>query len=284
MKIALGTVQMGMDYGQAKFQSKTPKDVCSQILELAKVSGIALLDTAIRYGESEKTLGDIGIRQWRVVTKLPAVPSGAEILPWMRNEIRGSLDRLNINKLYGILLHRPDQLNTSKGNSILHSLLAMKEEGLCENIGISIYDPAELDPMPLDSLDIVQAPVNLLDRRIITSGWLKKLKRAGIEIHARSVFLQGLLLLDDAERPSKFDKWSTTWSIYRDWLAKTGLTRLQACMSFVNSIDEIDQLIVGVNSEQQLREIIEANDTCTKSFPERLSINDSMLLNPSNWR
>jgi aryl-alcohol dehydrogenase-like predicted oxidoreductase len=283
MKLALGTVQMGMDYGLAKLQSKTSEEECRRILELASASGICMLDTAIQYGVSERILGEIGVDHWDIVTKLHEVPVDNDCISWIGSEIRGSLSRLRIESLYGVLLHRSQQLNLPGGQTILEILIAMKSEGLTRKIGISIYGPDELEGIPLEYLDIVQAPINLVDRRLIESGWISKLKDAGVEIHARSVFLQGLLLMDDIDRPSKFDRWSVMWSNYQSWLDSTGLTRLEACLSFVHSIEAIDKIVIGVNSTNHLEEIIRACNRSNAFFPDQLSMTDPLLVNPLGW-
>ena len=156
--------------------------------------------------------------------------------------------------------------------------------GLVEKIGVSIYDPAELDALcPRFEFDIVQAPFNLLDRRMINSGWISRLANSGTELHVRSIFLQGLLLMTPSERPSKFNRWQQLWSAYSEWLRSDEITPLQACVGYSLSFAEITKVIVGVDTARQLREIVEATGGSIPVLPGTLQVQDCDLINPSRW-
>jgi aryl-alcohol dehydrogenase-like predicted oxidoreductase len=110
-RLALGTVQFGMTYGIANQQGKINFVSATEILEYAYASGIDTLDTAIAYGDSEQCLGSIGVKSWKVISKLPKMPeSTPDILNWVNQKVHGSLTRLQLPKLYGLLLHHPEQL------------------------------------------------------------------------------------------------------------------------------------------------------------------------------
>jgi aryl-alcohol dehydrogenase-like predicted oxidoreductase len=160
----------------------------------------------------------------------------------------------------------------------------LKEHKLVGKIGISIYHPEELDPiLKKFSIDIVQAPFNILDRRLLTSGWLKKLHQMEIEVHVRSVFLQGLLLMDDNTRPDNFSRWQPLWDDWKNWLDKEGLTPVQACLSFVFSQPDIDRIIVGIDSIEQFNEILFSINNKIPSFLEQIMTDDMDLIIPSRW-
>ena len=148
----------------------------------------------------------------------------------------------------------------------------------------SIYDPSELDTLcSRYQFDIVQAPFNVLDRRLIDSGWLECLHGLGTELHVRSVFLQGLLLMRSDERPKKFNRWSALWSLWEDWLKQKALTPVQACIRHVFSFLEISKVILGVNSVRQLKEILNDADGPMMDLPAGLMTGDIDLLNPARW-
>jgi hypothetical protein len=243
------------------------------------------LDTAISYGECEQLLGEIGVDQWQVITKLPEVPETcADVTSWVQDSVAGSLERLGVSKLRGLLLHYPQQLLGPHGDELYRALVVVRDQGKVEKIGISVYGPDELDAIwPSYQFDLVQAPFNILDRRLSSSGWLAQLHRSGTEIHIRSVFLQGLLLMDVASRPDKFNRWQSLWNDWHRWLTDHGLTPLQVCLSFAMSQPEINRVVVGVDSLKQLREIL----ACAKNFvtisPESLMSDDLDLINPSRW-
>lgn len=284
MKLALGTVQFGLDYGVANQGGQVSLQEASDILALARKHQIDTLDTAIAYGTSENVLGEIGTAQWRVVSKLPEMPENVAVDRWVQEQVEGSLSRLRCEQLYAVMLHRPEQLSGPQGAELADALRALKAQGRVKKIGVSIYQPEELGPIlqKLD-LDIIQAPLNIIDRRLQSSGWLSKLKAADVEVHVRSAFLQGLLLMDKAQRPQKFERWDTLWETWDAWLAQHGLTPLQACLGFLNACEGVDRIVVGVDSRQQLTEILNA-DTCSlPSVPEALSSGDVDLINPAHW-
>ena len=285
MKLALGTVQFGLNYGVANQSGRISEPEARAILFQAIEYGFDTLDTAIAYGESERVLGDIGIDRWRVVTKLPAVPeSCGDVLSWVQDEIRQSMERLRVVRLHGVLLHRPSQLLQSNGDAIYKGLQSLKDQDLTRKIGVSVYEPDELDQL-LNSydLDMVQAPLNMMDRRLVDSGWAKQLKDANVELHTRSAFLQGLLLMPAHERPMKFNRWADVWAVWDEWLLEVNLTPLEACLRYLNSVSEIDRVVVGVDSEVQLRQIVKASQGCLESMPNFHEQLDARLINPAAW-
>jgi aryl-alcohol dehydrogenase-like predicted oxidoreductase len=285
-RLALGTVQFGMNYGIANQSGQVTPDEARSIVALSRASGLDTLDTAMSYGDSEQRLGQIGVNDWRIVSKLPAVPTGcSDISRWVGTAVDESLQRLKTDKLYGLLLHRPQQLMERDGDQLYLALQGLKRDGRVRKIGISIYDPSELTGI-LDSyrIDLVQAPFNVLDRRLIETGWLQRLSEQDTELHVRSVFLQGLLLMRPVDRPPQFSRWSALWARWDEWLAHCGLTPLQACLRYALSFQQISKVIVGVDSPRQLNEIIEASVGPLPRGPDEICINEVELLNPANWR
>ena len=285
-RIALGTVQFGLHYGVANHTGQPSLDEVQAILTTAQEKGIGMLDTAIAYGASEQILGQLGIRDFEVVSKLPALPIGCDdVLSWVRAQVADSLHRLRLPQLRGILLHQPEQLMGPFGSELYDALQSLKDLGLVAKIGISIYRPDELDTLLKSmSFDLVQAPFNLLDRRLITTGWLDRLRGMGVEIHVRSVFLQGLLLMPAGHRPLYFDRWSKLWQIYDDWLRHHRITAVQACLRYALWSKGIDRLIVGVETSAQLLEVLAAAHGELPPLPEGLNCEDADLLNPASWR
>lgn len=284
-KLSLGTVQFGMPYGIANLSGRVPEQEVESILDYARKQNIDSIDTAIGYGESEATLGRYSLAGFEVVSKIGGLPAGcANITEWVTDQIRGSLDRLGVNALHGILLHDPGQLFREGGPDIYAALIAAKERGMVEKVGISIYDPLELeDLIKRFSFDIVQAPFNVLDNRLIETGWLDRLHKMDVEFHVRSIFLQGLLLMNGATRPAKFQRWNGLWSAWGEWLKESGLSPVQACLRYSQSFPQISRVIVGVDSLSQLQEICEAAEGDLPDVPPEIHTGDLDLLNPSRW-
>ena len=133
-------------------------------------------------------------------------------------------------------------------------------------------------------IDIIQVPFNVFDRRMLTTGWLQRLNDAGIEIHARSIFLQGLLLLPTNQVPHNFNKWNKLISFWHEWLQENKTTALETCLHYPLSLPQIDRVIVGVDNNTQLKQIFEAFNPRNRPFifPD-IFCDDELLLNPSNW-
>ncbi len=284
-KIALGSVQFGLDYGISNITGQVKYNEVVEILQLANKSGMDTIDTAITYGDSEKVLGEIGIHDWKIISKLSALPEDKnDINAWVNAQVSGSLQRLGINQLYGLMLHRPDQLFESRGKELYRALITQQEHSEVNKIGVSIYSPDELERL-FDEMhfDIVQAPFSILDQRLIDSGWARRLKQQGVELHVRSIFLQGLLLMPASLRPVKFGRWQNVWQEWDRWLDESSLTPLEACLRYITTIKEIDKVVIGVDSLEQLRQILAISSTPLTSLPNWPNDIDVSLLNPARW-
>lgn len=292
MRLAIGSVQFGMEYGVGG-KGKVPFQEVAAIVSYARQAGIDMIDTAPRYGDSETILGQIkdGFVFPRIVTKTPHFPGewiGPEQIGFMETTFRQSLRNLRRNPVYAVLVHLAEDLLKPGSERIYERMQAWKEEGLTEKIGFSVYTGEEIDRV-LDrfpGFEVVQLPINVLDQRLVASGHLVELKDAGIEIQARSVFLQGLLLMDPARLPDGLSRFRPALEELRSRWEKLSLTPVAGAMAFIRSIPEIDDAIVGVHSLQQLREVHRAfADKPAVHVPfEEFSLNrETDLLDPRRW-
>ena len=285
-KLALGTVQFGLNYGIANTVGQVTVAEVQNILNIAEGAGIDILDTAVSYGNSEQVLGKVGVKNFKVITKIPSAPKDLEeVDQWIEDQLQNSLVHLGIPQLYGVLLHRSEDLKGRNGEAIVRSLESLRSKGLVRKIGVSVYDPSELEYVTnLMELDLVQAPMNLLDRRLQASGWLAKLHAQGVEVHIRSAFLQGLLLLSRDMIPSKFGRWSILWDTWHCSLTDHQVTAMEICLGYLTSISEIDRVVIGVDHYKHLMEVIQAfsKETPTDDW-EFMASEDLQLINASNW-
>ena len=284
MRLALGTAQFGLPYGIANHNGQVTRPAAKAMLQLAAANHIDTLDTAIAYGESERCLGEAGTQGFRLVTKLPAAPDGCAIRDWVQEQVAASLSRLGLSAVYGLLLHRPQQLLGSEGKALYETLQGLKETGQVQKVGVSVYAPSELDLLiPRYRFDLVQAPFNLVDRRLQTTGWLQRLRDEGVEIHTRSAFLQGLLLMSPAAIPDKFAPWSDLWNKWHGWIAHDTALAVQACLAYPLSFPEIDRVVVGADSIGQLEQIVNAASRVTPIDLPDLHCDAENLINPARW-
>jgi aryl-alcohol dehydrogenase-like predicted oxidoreductase len=282
MKLALGTAQFGLAYGIANNDGKVGQSEVAKILARARESSIDTLDTAIAYGDSEARLGGVGVNGFKIVTKLPP-DVNADIEVWVHQNLRASMRRLGIDAVYGLLVHRPKQLLGPDGPALANALKNLKNQGLVKKIGASIYDTEELDALTrVCKFDLIQAPFNVFDQRLMTSGWLARLHALGVEVHIRSAFLQGLLLMPLDRIPVKFRPWSELFDRWHLWLNDHESTALQACLAFVNH-PMIDRVVVGVDSVIQLNEILQSAINLPLGGLTDLACDNKNIINPSNW-
>jgi aryl-alcohol dehydrogenase-like predicted oxidoreductase len=275
-----------MAYGVANNAGQVSLSEGAKILSVAASAGIDTLDTAIVYGDSEQRLGELSVARWQVVSKLPAVPlECVSVTDWVQESVQGSLNRLQVAKLKGLLLHKPEQLMSAIGPELYSALHRLKADGKVEKIGVSIYSPDELDQLTREyALDLVQVPFNVVDRRISTSGWLERLYSAGVEVHLRSIFLQGLLLMSQQGRPRAFDRWNRLWTKWHEWLQMYDALPAHVCLAFALSQPGISRVIVGVDTSSQLRGLLESLQGNAVVPPPELACEDIELVNPSLWK
>lgn len=289
MKLGLGTVQFGLDYGISNPDGKTGEGEAARILSFARQKGIQVIDTAAGYGDSEAVLGRTlpEGHDFRLVTKTPGFsPHGitpADALA-LEETFRRSLRNLRLPFAYGLLVHRADDLLAENGHLLMERMRQLKEEGLVSKVGASVYTADQIDRI-LDrfTIDLIQLPINVLDQRLLANGHLAMLKGAGVEIHSRSAFLQGVLLMEPDCLPSHFDSVKPSLRRYHDHLRRRGITAVEGALGFVMGIPELDAVICGVNSQAQLAELCIASPLETTEF-RCFACDDEVLIDPSRWR
>ena len=280
MKLGLGTVQFGCNYGISNKKGQVPYEEIKKILEYAQNVGIDTLDTASLYGDSEKVLGQFNLKNFKVVTKTIKIDkalSGIENLNKFRNAFYNSWNNLGIDCLYGLMFHESTDLLGPNGNDLWNLVYDFKNKGYVKKIGVSVYTPEVLiDIIKQYKIDIVQMPLNILDQRFVFL--LKELKSNNIEIHTRSTFLQGLLLMADCDINPYFDE-------IRPLLNQIPNPKLDYALQFVSNIKDVDKIIVGTTCLQDLKEIVAATSSIIKIINfERFKVTDERFILPQNWR
>ena len=293
MKLGLGTVQFGLEYGISNTSGKTSLKEVDKILKTALENGIDVLDTAYSYGDSESVIGRClsEHNDFRVITKTPYFKKqkfSAEDGGIIKKTFYESLKRLKLSSVTGLVIHHTDDALKDGGGFLYERMLELKYKGLVEKIGFSVYTKKQIDKiLDLYDFDLIQLPVNALDQRLIKSGELEKLKNKGIEIHARSIFLQGLLLMDPDTIHPFFNEIKPILQKYRKFLDLEGLTTVEGAFGFVKEIPEIDYIVVGVNNLKQLKDNMQSfnrtsNNLSIDSFKE-FYIDDPKFINPGSW-
>lgn len=285
MKIALGTAQLGMHYGVNNRRGKIPAGEAYQILDLGFQNGVDMLDTAPAYGASESVIGDFikkyGIK-FDVISKLPQCRPGDEEMTLHR-----TLKFLNLDRLYGYLLH---SFQAYQNNPGLWDLMSnFKKQGHTKKIGFSLYFPSELEILLRSKVpfDILQVPYSVFDRRF--ERYFDKLKEMDIEVHARSIFLQGLVFkkLDELQR--HFSKITEKLKKLQRLSRKEQIPVAALCLNFVISYENIDKVVVGVDNIDNFRQILKGStdfplpDVIRDKLVEFREEDENILL-PFKWQ
>ena len=260
-RLALGTVQFGLRYGIAEGQRQVSAVTVEEILKTAKQAGITLLDTAASYGESEAVLGRTLVSQsFNVISKtLPIRQPVLTIahLDQIKATFDQSLTKLGRTCLEGLLVHDAQDLLAPGGNDLWRWMEGLKRAGIVSRIGVSVYDTATAFKLiERYGVEIIQVPFNLLDQRIAHDGFLDFCRARFIAVHARSIFLQGVILMKDSELPASL-------SGLRPYLQRLNqMGRLARCsvadlaLAYVAQRPEIEKIVVGVHHSDQLERLI----------------------------
>ena len=285
-RLSLGTVQFGLPYGVANTSGQVDEATVHTILRLAEDSGVYALDTASAYGSSESVIGSFGGETWRITTKLAALPDDCDDLgAWVESELRGSVERLRTRSVDTVLLHHPDDLLGTHGDELHEALMNCRKQGLFRAHGISLYRAGDLERfVGRFHIDAVQLPFNILDREFVTGGYARALRKAGIEVQVRSIFLQGLLLLSLDEQIRRFPAGETTWRRFADWTAEQEISRYDACVRFAIGQPDIDAIIVGVDSIEHLTTLLVTAEKPPIDVPlDIVSVNPDVI-DPRRWQ
>jgi aryl-alcohol dehydrogenase-like predicted oxidoreductase len=284
MKLVLGSAQLGMKYGLFNNKKISHKEF-KRIEKLVIKSKIYFIDTATSYGNSESIIGNSKLNNLNIITKIK-LPQKKNIYikDWILKEILKSLNKLKIKHIYGVLIHDYKDLLGKHGKIYLRSLQELKRKKIIKKIGISVYNPQEIKKIwKFWKPDLVQAPFNPLDNRILDSGWVDILKKFKVRIFARSIFLQGLLINED-----RFFKNNKNCRIllykFKNWCYKNNISLLQACLHFVKQFKKIDYLVVGFDSYNQLNEIIDVFKKKQIIIPKIFSTKKKNLIDPRKWK
>ncbi len=283
-KLMLGTVQFGMEYGINNKSGKIQKDEVCDILNFAAENDIWDLDTAVSYGQSEFIIGEFiksNKTSFNVVSKLPLCD-----ISEVEQNVLNSLNTLGLKKIYGYLFH--DFMHFKKNPKILDELLLLKHKGYISKIGFSLYFAQDLKWL-LDNgieFDIVQIPYSVFDQRFIS--FFPFLKKLGIEICVRSVFLQGLVFKDVSDLDNRFLKLKSKLNKLRDLAADNKISIADICLNFASQNEYIDKVIIGVDSKNHLKKNLKNLDnfSVVKDIQcdlVNLQETDEKVILPINW-
>jgi aryl-alcohol dehydrogenase-like predicted oxidoreductase len=296
INIALGTAQFGQEYGICNKSEIINSDSAKNIINVALNNKILTFDTANLYGDSERILGD-ALQSYteqsniKVITKYHVDSSNIEKL---KIDIENSIENIHPNYIYGALIHNTAPLLEKNGKQIWNEFKALKKRFKIPKIGVSVYTPQEfLDITRRYETEIIQVPCNLLDQRFLNEDIEKVKKNRNIEIHARSLFLQGLLLQATQNLPSIFKENKNAFKKIEAFNKEYKLTPLETCLLYANFVQKrnmVDFWVIGADNEKQLKDIIDTHKIIEQKQPlmdidfAQFKTNDESIIDPRDWQ
>jgi aryl-alcohol dehydrogenase-like predicted oxidoreductase len=255
--LTLGTVQFGLPYGIANVHGQPSYETAREIIACAVDGGVNVLDTAVGYGESEavigKALAELGLTgRVTVVTKIAPMgdfASAAAVDAFLEEQVTGSLKRLHLDCLPVCMFHVEDNAMH------LEALAKFKARGLIGHTGVSMATPAKTAAtIPLPHAEAMQIPTNMLDQRFVRQGLLADAGARGIAVFIRSVYLQGLLLMPEAEILPELADVIPVRRRLEALATDAGMGIAELALRFVIGLDGVTSVLVGVETLEQMRE------------------------------
>ncbi len=282
-RIVLGGAQLGLPYGILNGGETLSREEVARILDTAVGHGIDAIDTAIAYGQSESVIGETAQYRFKIISKLPPIPLDvSNVSQWVRTQVDASLSRLKCTSLDALLLHRSQDLTDAHGAELYAAINSLKVEKIIQRFGVSIYTPDELNGIiGTFDIDVVQAPLNVFDRRIL--GVIDQLTALNIEVHVRSVFLQGVLIAKPENRPQRFQPWSDHFARFDEWVLSSGVSAMACCLGFALQQSGVAKLVIGTTSPESLTEIMTSIPNMKLEVPADLQSSSEQLIDPRVW-
>ena len=288
----IGSAQFGLPYGITNSSGQVDFDEVIKILNFSYTSGIRFLDTAEMYGNSIEVLGDYfkNYSHFEVINKFPSQSKDyfikSDTYKW-EDKFINSLNKLGVKNIDAYLLHSSYDLKKKGSHFLLDWLISLRERGLVKRLGLSVYDSHELEGINLKNFQLVQLPFSIYDQRFLIDGTIAKLKSLGISIHARSIYLQGLILTDSSKLPDWVDTNIQNHHKSLELLARrNNCSLLELCLAFIHSQIFLEGYVVGVCNLAQLKELIlciESNKVVEEVEWKNWAINKSEFINPRAW-
>jgi len=282
LKLALGTVQFGLQYGISN-KSGVPSDIeIKELFNTSALNGINTFDTAVAYGNAEERIANFLPKNAEIISKFPKTETNSEL----EKIILNSISRLKRDNLYGFMAHNGDFLIDNP--NLWEVLVKLKQENKIQKIGYSLYTTEQLEQLlTLDLIpDIIQIPYSLLDRKF--EPYFSDLQQKNVEIHCRSVFLQGLYFLNPEKLPEKLVPLNPELKRLQTICNMNDVKVSDVALNFAYSNPNINKVVIGVENTTQLNE----NINSIKNWKSNNSIFDEIklitvknkeLLNPANW-
>ena len=288
--IIIGGAQIGNKYGVTNKKKLTKKET-SFIINYALKNNIKFIDTASNYQNSEKIIGEIKkSKNLNIITKLSNIKNNSlnskNWIKKMDQQLKNSKINLKINRLYGLLVHNPNDLIGKNSDKIFNRLMDYKKMQYAKKIGVSVYSIKEAKKiLEKFKIDIIQIPINIFNQEFLNINFLENMKRNHIEIHARSIFFQGMAIQDINKIDSYFKNVLNKFKIFDQDCKSNNKNKIKKSLEFVYSNKYINKYVIGFNDLNQFKEVIsiKLSKKNLNSF-SKYAIDNKTITNPSKWK
>ena len=281
-KIVIGTANFSQIYGEKKIKINDKE--FNKIKNIININNIQFFDTAQNYLNEKKLIG-ITNSESKIISKIPSFSLAKKNKKNFESQFEDHINKLNVRTLYGLLIHDMDDFRENS-KFLIDFLKFQKKNATTIKIGFSVYKLEELDYIYKNfEFDILQFPMNLFDQRFLNSGWLDKVNKK-LELHARSIFLQGILLQDVKSLNPYFNKWKSQFKMFDKFIKLNNSNKLEYLLKFVYNSPYVDKIILGINDSNNLIELVKLISTKSRinyNFNYNFNIDDLDLLLPYKW-
>ena len=286
MKLVIGTANFLKKYTY-KDKIVSEKEII-KILNLAYLKKISHLDTAFNYDKFYKLSKKINFKKFKISTKINLSTNQVQRKDFLKKTfslIKQKTKLFKISNFENLFIHNFDELNLSDLLLIKKTFIYLKKTKIIHKIGISIYDKKSINKIKyFDCVDIIQLPINLIDRKFIKKRTINFFKKNKIKIQARSIFLQGLLLDNVSNLKSNKFKRNLTLIKFDEWVKKNKTTSLKACVAFIKNLNYLDSFVIGAENCSQVQEIIHLLKSKKKyNYPKNIYTSDKKITDPRTW-
>ena len=281
-KIIVGTAQFLDNYGINRKLKNINLKKKINIIESSLKNKFIYFDTSNSYSEYSNVFNNIHDHQ--IILKLNPEKDIINYDLWVKKIVNKYLKIFKVKSFYAIMIHNEEVLNNINFLTFYKSLLSLKQKKITKRIGISIYSfQGILKKIKLYKFDLIQCPFSLIDQRLLENNLLNDLKKNNIEIHIRSIFLQGLIFKTNLN--PYFDKWKKLLKKIEVWSKKNSLTKIESALFFTLNFQKIDKIVIGMENNNQIKQISNALKKYKYlKYPKYFKNNDISLINPNKWK
>jgi aryl-alcohol dehydrogenase-like predicted oxidoreductase len=284
-RFIIGGAQLSQNYGAFNKDYSIGSQELRKILNYSTKNEIFFIDIANSYKNCIKKLSKNNLKKFKIILKI-RIKKKKNYLTKLKKIINNTLKQLKINKLYSIMLHNEFDFKYLKNKKVSNYLIELKKKNIIKKIGISIYNFKKIKFFLKNSpIDLIQVPFNVLDRRILQKNLLKIIKKKGVEVHVRSIFLQGLLLQKPNSHHSIIKNNQKLFNDWNNFNLGEKRKKIINCIKFVTQFNEIDKFIIGVDNFSQLTTIVNVlkNINYDNKIEYNLKLNNNKIIDPRFW-